>query len=677
MEKPDFRAALEQPLLSSGSVDSNAKPFRSISSSREDRGSSSSSSHSGPASSPCRHVLKMNPLALVATLASLAIAAFLVTSVYWPLPLSTLRDKGQDVVLREDKDRTRRFLREDSDPFAQETASSGVALRPKDYDAQSQCGSLKEEPSFAVFEPEYHSADFPGVQGACAVDGAFEMLHWSSGKDSSDPFGLQAALGRRKLQLFGSRQSFQERACLPKYDSLQDCLRCCGAGCQAEGSAFRGRQCVPEGDTPSYTKTKSLTRTGTLPDSRWMSVAPDGGAMCRSHGTATCFSEATGAKGGPVFASDVCTGFDALDSCRSCCETCRAEPPNATFEGRGCSAVGQPVRRPVLGRPFLDQSTGEALLAPLVDATEASSGAWSPVAAVRGGSDSGAAQAWEEAAVAEYSSVGSFSRHLLDLMAVGGAPPRILEDVAAAAADEVRHAAASLQVARLLRGPDAPLVAPGALPMPSAPAAPPTLKDLAVEVLKDGCVEETVSAALAVAADLASASDTGADGPALGSARAAVDAIAREEAAHAQLAWRTLSWALEQQQPGIRESVQAHLLELKSKEASPQGDSMSNGGPAGSVNPHYGIVSRADEKLRVREAVMTRIVAPWLDALLEQPRVDGGRGSSLRKSLEDPARGRGEYMLTAIAAALQQGPEAVTVIGLPGAADDGEKETEL
>eukprot|EP00873_Tetraselmis_striata_P040013 jgi/Tetstr1/460277/TSEL_005577.t1 len=120
-------------------------------------------------------------------------------------------------------------------------------------------------------------------------------------------------------------------------------------------------------------------------------------------------------------------------------------------------------------------------------------------------------------------------------MVVGGAPPGILEDVATAAADKVRHAAASLQVARLLRGGAQSAKAPDRLPQQLG--APRSLRDLAAAVLQEGCLEET-----------------------------AVRAIEGEESTHALLAWRTLVWALRSPASaaeGVREVVAAGLRDAK------------------------------------------------------------------------------------------------------------------
>eukprot|EP00873_Tetraselmis_striata_P005267 jgi/Tetstr1/425531/TSEL_001542.t1 len=92
-----------------------------------------------------------------------------------------------------------------------------------------------------------------------------------------------------------------------------------------------------------------------------------------------------------------------------------------------------------------------------------------------------AAGEWGQAAQTEHASVASFSCHLPDLMVVGGAPPGILQDVATAAADKVGHAAASLQVARLLRGGAQSAKDPDRLPQQLG--APRLLRDLAAAVL--------------------------------------------------------------------------------------------------------------------------------------------------------------------------------------------------
>lgn len=103
----------------------------------------------------------------------------------------------------------------------------------------------------------------------------------------------------------------------------------------------------------------------------------------------------------------------------------------------------------------------------------------------------------------EHASVVSFAHHLLDLLAVGGIPPDILMDVATSAADEVRHAQDAMNVAELLNPHEyGDRRAPGPLLRPNtnatAPLTTPSLPQLAVALVAEGCVGETASAAVQV-----------------------------------------------------------------------------------------------------------------------------------------------------------------------------------
>ncbi len=77
-----------------------------------------------------------------------------------------------------------------------------------------------------------------------------------------------------------------------------------------------------------------------------------------------------------------------------------------------------------------------------------------------------------------------------------------------------------------------------------------SLARLAVSTLKEGCIGETVAAVIA-AEQLARATD-----PAV---RAALAGIAADEARHAELAWRTVAWAMDTGGPAVREAVDAAL----------------------------------------------------------------------------------------------------------------------
>jgi hypothetical protein len=155
----------------------------------------------------------------------------------------------------------------------------------------------------------------------------------------------------------------------------------------------------------------------------------------------------------------------------------------------------------------------------------------SPVLAELGPAERAAlADAWLEDALAEHASVASFARATLELMAVG-APPELLGATQAAARDEIDHARRCFALASAYAG--RPL-GPGALVSPAPREA--GLAALACATFVEGCVGETIAALVAERA-LASASDP--------TVRATLRVIARDEARHAALAWRTVAWAID------------------------------------------------------------------------------------------------------------------------------------
>lgn len=114
---------------------------------------------------------------------------------------------------------------------------------------------------------------------------------------------------------------------------------------------------------------------------------------------------------------------------------------------------------------------------------------------------------------------------LHDDLARLGAPATLLRDVRTAADDEVRHARSVARAAERL-GAEVPLTR-------VAPAAPRSLDQLAEDNAVEGCVVEAFGAALA-AWQSERATDAG--------VRRLMRTVAREELAHADLAWRIAAW---------------------------------------------------------------------------------------------------------------------------------------
>jgi hypothetical protein len=137
---------------------------------------------------------------------------------------------------------------------------------------------------------------------------------------------------------------------------------------------------------------------------------------------------------------------------------------------------------------------------------------------------------WTKAALAEHASIASFARFALELLALG-APADLVHGAHAAAMDEVKHARVAFALASAYAG--EPL-GPGPLATADAPPRT-TLEDVAVATLLEGGLGETMAAVVA-RMDAARADD-----PVV---RAALLELADDEERHAELAWRTLAWAV-------------------------------------------------------------------------------------------------------------------------------------
>jgi hypothetical protein len=151
------------------------------------------------------------------------------------------------------------------------------------------------------------------------------------------------------------------------------------------------------------------------------------------------------------------------------------------------------------------------------------------------------AAAWLADAQAEHASIASFSRLSLHLLAVG-APPDLIADAQLAASDEIEHAKLCFGLASRYTGRS---LGPGPLSMEGA-VANVSLTDLAAATVREGCVGETMSAVLA-----GERRERARDAE----VRAALERIAADETRHAELAWRTVAWAIARGGDAVRESV--------------------------------------------------------------------------------------------------------------------------
>jgi hypothetical protein len=193
---------------------------------------------------------------------------------------------------------------------------------------------------------------------------------------------------------------------------------------------------------------------------------------------------------------------------------------------------------PIAGRPYFE--AGEARRAPL----ERRAGSGDDPCA----SDSRRAVAWASAGADEHASIAAFTRLALQLLA-HGAPSDLLRAVHQAAIDEVAHTERCWALARRFGG--AP-VAAGAFPFTESVAVDGTLAALAADAVREGCRGETLGAHLAAAAaELASEPEV----------KAALGAIAAEEAEHAVLSYRIVAWALRAGGAEVKAAVVAAFAE--------------------------------------------------------------------------------------------------------------------
>jgi hypothetical protein len=206
-------------------------------------------------------------------------------------------------------------------------------------------------------------------------------------------------------------------------------------------------------------------------------------------------------------------------------------------------------------------------------------------------------RAWLADALLEHASIASFARFTLDLLSAG-APADLVQAAQQAGLDEVRHAQACFALASRFAeqpfGPDALPV--HGVQLSATPAA------LAVAALREGCIGETLAAALAQA-QLEVVGDA--------ACRAALEMIARDEAAHSLLAWRAVKQALE---IGGAEVAEALREAIGKESLAPRVAACPS--PHPEVWNHYGRLTPEQEQT-VLEATWREVIEPALALLLD------------------------------------------------------------
>ncbi|WP_437795147.1 hypothetical protein [Sorangium sp. So ce693] len=216
------------------------------------------------------------------------------------------------------------------------------------------------------------------------------------------------------------------------------------------------------------------------------------------------------------------------------------------------------------------------------------------------------ARRWAERGQNEHASVASFGRFALALMAQG-APPQLLEAAHRAALDEVRHARLALAIASAYAGEP---VGVGPLPLHGALDDLGSLEALTLATVVEGCVGETLSA---IEAEIAAQA---ARPPAV---RMALQAIARDEARHAELAWAFVRWAVTTGGARLRERVAGAFSRAL--------DQVGAGAPGiadSDLPPAHGFLAEG-ELHRLRQQAVADVLRPAAAALVDERGSSAGR----------------------------------------------------
>ncbi len=209
------------------------------------------------------------------------------------------------------------------------------------------------------------------------------------------------------------------------------------------------------------------------------------------------------------------------------------------------------------------------------------------------------AAAWERIGQMEHASVAAFARFSLQLLAFG-APPDLLERCHRALADETRHARLAFGLASSYRGHP---VGPGPLALDGALRDADDVTTFVQLLVREGCIGETVASL-----EAGEASDAAED-PAVA---AVLAGVAVDEAAHAELAWRSARWAVEALGDAARQAVARELVRVEDELRLPLPVAA---GEADMEMMRHGIATDT-MRASLRRAAIERAIAPCLRALV-------------------------------------------------------------
>jgi hypothetical protein len=200
---------------------------------------------------------------------------------------------------------------------------------------------------------------------------------------------------------------------------------------------------------------------------------------------------------------------------------------------------------------------------------------------------------WIETGRGEHASVAAFARFVLHLMSLGS-PPDLLLDAIRAMEEEVHHARLCFGIARQFTDEAS---SPGRMELSGIFDQGDDPGSILRAAILEGCFEETISAAYAQVA-LERVQEP--------SIRTALATIAADEARHADLAWRFVSWTI-QTYPELRSVAEECFAKAFAKPKEIEQDEWELLEP-------YGYL-RSSSKHEVRAATLRDVIIPRIEAL--------------------------------------------------------------
>ncbi len=213
------------------------------------------------------------------------------------------------------------------------------------------------------------------------------------------------------------------------------------------------------------------------------------------------------------------------------------------------------------------------------------------------------ASRWTLVAQTKHASIAAFARFSLQLLALG-APADLLERTHQALIDETAHARSAFALASAYAGRP---IGPDRLGIEGANASDVDLAEVVRLVVREGCVGETVAAIEASEAEGRCVDPV---------VRRVLARIAIEEGRHAELAWRTVRWALDSGDPRVREVLDGELTRLQEETADTAPPTTSD---ADERFLAWGCVTDGLRAV-LRASTLERVVLPALGAMLADAR---------------------------------------------------------